>query len=68
MLSSWTEGGEMTAGEAKLELDAAVSAARVEAEQAVSDDRTPQRYHKAIREYFGNLPESPVGPATEVAE
>ena len=49
----------MQPGEAKLEFDAAVSEARAEAERAVSDDRTPQRYHKAIRDYFGNLPEAP---------
>ncbi len=59
VLSSWTEGGEMTPGEAKLEFDAAVTQAQAQAERAVSDDRTPQRYHNAIRDYFRNLPEAP---------
>jgi len=66
VLSSWTEGGEMEPGEARLEFDAAVTEARAEAERAVGDDRTPQRYHKAIRDYFGNLPEAPPAPAQVV--
>ena len=49
----------MTPGEAKLEFDAEVGEARAEAERAVSEDRTPQKYHRAIKDYFGNLPDAP---------
>ena len=52
----------------------AVQEARAEGERAVSEQRVPKRYHRAIKQYLGNLPEVPAdasappaadAPATE---
>ncbi len=59
VISSWTRDGQMSRGEATVTFDQAVTDARADAERAVTEDRTPRRYHKAIREYFGNLPAEP---------
>ncbi|MEM9881731.1 MAG: hypothetical protein AAF800_02290 [Planctomycetota bacterium] len=59
VISSWTRDGQMAAGEAQTTFNEAVTEARAEAERAVTEDRTPRRYHRAIKDYFGNLPEEP---------
>lgn len=61
VIASWQTRGDAATGEAKLQYDAAVTEAQESAEHAVTDDRAPRRYHRAIRDYFGNLPESPQG-------
>ncbi|MEX2544684.1 MAG: hypothetical protein WD316_06110 [Phycisphaeraceae bacterium] len=58
VIASWSEPGPVDAGEARLQFDDAVTEARSEAEQAVTDDRVPRRYHGSIREYFRQLPTS----------
>lgn len=59
VIASWTRDGQMAKGEAKLSFDQAVTDAKADAERAISEDRTPKRYHNAIKEYFGNLPDEP---------
>lgn len=59
VIASWSEAGEMAAGEATVEFDQAVTSAKAEAERAITDDRVPRRYHGAIKNYFNQLPESP---------
>ena len=61
VLASWTRDGQMSKGEAKLSFNRAVTDAKADAERAVTEDRTPKRYHKAIKDYFSNLPEAPPG-------
>ena len=55
--TSWTNDGESTTGTSSVAANRSITQGRAEAERAVSEDRTPQRYHRAIREYFDNLPE-----------
>lgn len=59
VIASWMENGEMAKGEAKQSFDQAVTAARSDAEQAITEDRVPRRYHEAVREYFNQLPQTP---------
>ena len=59
VIASWSESGEMAAGEATVQFNTAVTEAKSEAERAVTDDRVPRRYHGAIKNYFNQLPESP---------
>ena len=58
VIASWMEKGEMAKGEAQVTFDQAITEARKEAEQAVTEDRVPKRYHEAIREYFNQVPQS----------
>ncbi len=62
VLSSWRRDGEPGEGTANLTFNQAVQEARAEGERAVSEQRVPKRYHRAIKEYLGNLPESPSDP------
>ena len=55
--TSWTNDGESTTGTSTVAANRSITQGRAEAERAVSEDRAPQRYHRAIREYFDNLPE-----------
>lgn len=57
VIASWSETGEMTAGEANVEYNQAVTDARTAAERAVTEDRVPRRYHDGIRDYFQQLPD-----------
>ena len=66
VISSWTNDGQEGEATSTLTFDQAVREARAEAERAVSEDRTPKRYHKAIKDYFGNLPEE-APPASDSA-
>ncbi|MEO1237076.1 MAG: hypothetical protein AAFX76_09840 [Planctomycetota bacterium] len=59
VIASWTRDGQMSKGEARVTFNQAVTEAQADAERAVTEDRTPKRYHKAIRDYFGNLPTRP---------
>ena len=59
VIASWQENGEMTAGEATVEFDQAITEARSDAEHAVTEDRVPRRYHDSIKDYFQQLPDSP---------
>jgi hypothetical protein len=57
VIASWMSDGQIAKGEAKVGFDQAVTEARQEAEKAVTDDRVPQRYHGAIKDYFDQMPE-----------
>jgi len=57
VIASWSETGEMTAGEANVQYNQAVTDARTAAERAVTEDRVPRRYHDGIRDYFQQLPD-----------
>ncbi|MEM9415711.1 MAG: hypothetical protein AAGA29_09580 [Planctomycetota bacterium] len=59
VIATWTENGEMAAGEAQVEYNNAVTEARSAAERAVTEDRVPRRYHDSIRDYFESMPEAP---------
>ncbi|MCE9591040.1 MAG: hypothetical protein K8S99_10990 [Planctomycetes bacterium] len=59
IIASWMENGEMSKGESKLTFDKAVTEAKHDAEQAVTEDRVPRRYHEAIKEYFNQMPQTP---------
>ena len=59
VIASWQENGEMSAGEATVEFDQAITEARSDAEHAVTEDRVPRRYHDSIKDYFQQLPDSP---------
>lgn len=59
VIASWTRDGQMAKGESTVTFNQAVTEAKADAERAVTEDRTPKRYHKAIKDYFGNLPEAP---------
>ena len=48
-------GGLLTAGESKAELREAVLHAREEAEQAITEEQVPRKYHDLLRHYFGQL-------------
>ena len=59
VIASWQENGQMTAGEATVEFDKAITEARTDAEHAITEDRVPRRYHSTIKDYFQQLPDSP---------
>lgn len=65
VIASWTRDGQMAKGESTVTFNQAVTEAKADAERAVTEDRTPKRYHKAIKDYFGNLPEAPPAGAAE---
>lgn len=58
VIASWLSDGDMIKGQATVEFDHAITEARQDAEQAVTEDRVPQRYHESIRQYFNQLPQS----------
>jgi len=53
---SWRPDGQVERGESTVTHDTAVTEARHDAEQAVTEDRVPKRYHGPIRDYFNQLP------------
>ena len=59
VIASWQEDGPMSAGQATVEFDNAITEARTDAEHAITEDRVPRRYHSAIKEYFQQLPDTP---------
>lgn len=59
VIASWSEEGEMAAGEATVQFNQAVTSAKADAERAIVDDRVPRRYHGSIKDYFNQLPQSP---------
>jgi len=59
VIASWMENGQVAAGEATVQFNASRTEAIQAAERAVTEDRTPRRYHDAIKEYFQQLPEDP---------
>ncbi len=48
-------GGLLTAGESSAELRETVLKARDEAEQAITEEQVPRKYHDLLRHYFGQL-------------
>lgn len=57
VIASWEGEGAEVGGDARAEYDAARDQGRTEAEQALTDDRVPRRYHGPIRDYFERLPD-----------
>ena len=51
------EGGMLTAGESTSEVKDTVLAQRIAAEQAITDEEIPRKYHDLLRHYFGQLEE-----------
>ena len=51
------EGGMLTAGESTSEVKDTVLAQRIAAEQAITDEEIPRKYHDLLRHYFGKLEE-----------
>jgi hypothetical protein len=49
----------MAKGDPTVSFDAAVTKARGDAEQAVTEDRVPYPYHRAILDYFNQMPQQP---------
>lgn len=48
-------GGLLTSGDSNAELREAVLLARKEAEQAITEEQVPRKYHDLLRHYFGQL-------------
>ncbi len=48
-------GGLLTSSESSAELREAVLTERVEAEQAITEEQIPRKYHDLLRHYFGQL-------------
>ena len=48
-------GGLITSGDSNAELREAVLLARKEAEQAITEEQVPRKYHDLLRHYFGQL-------------
>ncbi len=59
VIASWQENGQMSAGQATVEFDKAITDARTDAERAVTEDRVPRRYHGTVKDYFQQLPDTP---------
>lgn len=57
-ISSWTQQGQTEKGDPQVGFDNAVSEAAKTAEQAVTEDRVPRRYHPTVQQYFNRLPEA----------
>ena len=51
------EGGLLTSGESTSAVKETVLAQRRDAEQAITDEEVPRRYHDLLRHYFGQLEE-----------
>ena len=58
VITSWLSGGEPAKGESTVGFNRAVEEARGEAEQAITEDRVPRRYHETLREYFNQIPQT----------
>ena len=65
VIASWTRDGQMSKGEAQTSYNRAVTDAQADAERAVTEQRVPKRYQKSIKDYFGNLPDSPEASGAE---
>ena len=55
MATQLFNGGLLTAGESIAELRETVLIAREEAEQAITEEQVPRKYHDLLRHYFGQL-------------
>jgi len=58
VIASWMSDGQNAAGQPKVDFDKTITQAQDEAAQAVSQDRVPRQYHRAIHDYFNQLPAS----------
>jgi len=58
VIASWQSDGEVVKGEPTVGFDQAVMEARRDAEQAVTEDRVPRRYHETVRQYFNQMPQT----------
>lgn len=58
VIASWASDGQVVKGEPTVGFDQAVLEARRDAEQAVTDDRVPRRYHETVRQYFNQMPQT----------
>ena len=51
------EGGMLTAGESTSAVKETVLTQKRQAEQAITDEQVPRKYHNVLRHYFGQLEE-----------
>ena len=58
VIASWMSDGKAVAGAPKVNFDKAITDAQNQAAQAVTQDRVPRQYHRAIHDYFNQLPAS----------
>ncbi len=58
VIASWLGQADMGKGQPGVEFDQAITEAQQDAEQAVTEDRVPRRYHESIRQYFNQLPQT----------
>jgi len=58
MVASWYIKGTQVKGEAKLEFQEVVQAARDSAAEAISENEIPRKYEDAVKDYFGRLEEA----------
>ncbi|WP_428388756.1 hypothetical protein [Mucisphaera sp.] len=68
VITSWGPNGGPTEATSRMRFDQTVQEARDSAERAVSEDRVPRRYHRAIQRYFEQLPEAGGGGAGSSGE
>ena len=59
VIARWLRDGKLSKGQSKVQYNQAVHKAKEAAERAVSEDRVPTRYHRAIKRYFDQLPTLP---------
>jgi hypothetical protein len=60
VITSWlSPDGKMQKGDPAVNFDTAVTKAKDDAEQAVTEDRVPYQYHRAILDYFNQMPRQP---------
>jgi hypothetical protein len=60
VITSWLgPQGKMAKSDPAVSFDTAVTKAKADAEQAVTEDRVPYPYHRAILDYFNQMPRQP---------
>jgi hypothetical protein len=59
VIASWMENGPMAKNAPVVEFNKSVTQARQEAEKAITEDRLPRQYQKAVHDYFNQMPQSP---------
>jgi hypothetical protein len=60
VITSWLgPDGKMAKNAPGVSFDTAVTKAKADAEQAVTEDRVPYPYHRAILDYFNQMPRQP---------
>lgn len=55
VIASWYFKGEQVKGEAKLDFKQVVQTSKERASEAISDNRIPKRYEKAVKRYFDEM-------------